>query len=112
MTASTFSDLGLTAKTDGCTCCSHSHQGDDGDTADRDAVIGAVSSEYMVEGMTCSHCVSSVADEIRMVQGVIDVSVDLNAGIASRVRVVSRHAIETRLVQEAVEAAGYRFASR
>lgn len=114
MTGSAFSDLGLTAKTDGCACCSPTHQIDtDGvRLTETDAIAGTVSAEYSVDGMTCSHCVSSVTEELTAIPGVLDVSVELNRGVASHVRIISRKPVETRLVQEAVEDAGYRLASR
>ena len=114
MTGSAFSDLGLTAKRDGCACCSPIQQTETGGTRDReaDAIPGMVSAEFSVDGMTCSHCVSSVTEELTAIPGVLDVSVELNRGVASHVRIISRKPVETRLVQEAVEDAGYRLASR
>ncbi|GAA4045314.1 hypothetical protein GCM10022282_01980 [Agromyces indicus] len=113
MTGSAFSDLGLTAKTAGCACCSPIQQTETGGTRHReaDAIAGTASAEYSVDGMTCSHCVSSVTEELTAIPGVLDVSVELNRGVASQVRIISRRPVEARLVQEAVEEAGYRLAS-
>ncbi|CAA9472436.1 MAG: Copper(I) chaperone CopZ [uncultured Solirubrobacteraceae bacterium] len=36
--------------------------------------------EYIVSGMTCSHCVSSVREEVAGVAGVDSVDVDLASG--------------------------------
>ena len=35
---------------------------------------------YTVSGMTCSHCVMSVTEEITAIDGVTDVAVDLPTG--------------------------------
>ena len=58
---------------------------------------------YIVSGMTCSHCVASVTEEISEVEGIRDVDVDLASG-----RVVVRgDSIDDAAVQAAVEEAGY-----
>jgi copper chaperone len=36
--------------------------------------------EYLVKGMTCSHCVASVTEEVSEVAGVEQVDVDLASG--------------------------------
>ena len=114
MTSPTFSDLGLTAKSNGCACCSPAHLTDTDrvDGSETHVIPGTVSVEYSVDGMTCAHCVSSVTEELTAIPGVLDVSVELNRGFPSHVRIVSRQPVDTRLVQEAVEEAGYRLASR
>ena len=61
---------------------------------------------YVVDGMTCGHCVSSVTEELTAIDGVTGVEVDLNSG---RV-VVSGHATAEQ-VEAAVEEAGYRLRS-
>jgi len=35
---------------------------------------------YAVEGMTCGHCAAAVTSEVRAVDGVTDVHVDVSAG--------------------------------
>ena len=40
----------------------------------------SVTSEYLVSGMHCPHCVSSVTEEVSSVSGVTDVKVDLDSG--------------------------------
>ncbi len=65
---------------------------------------------YLVEGMTCSHCVSSVTEELSAVDGVDSVSVDLNAGGTSRVMVVSAQPIPLDSIRAAVTEAGYELA--
>ena len=44
---------------------------------------------YSVTGMTCSHCVAAVTEEVSRLDGVSAVDVDLNAGGDSRVTVTS-----------------------
>ena len=57
--------------------------------------------------MTCSHCVSSVTEELTAIDGVENVTVDLNAGGISRVTIHSATSIEASIVRAAVEEAGY-----
>ena len=40
----------------------------------------SVTREYRVQGMTCSHCVASVREEVSEVSGVESVDVDLDTG--------------------------------
>ena len=40
----------------------------------------SVTSQYVVSGMHCGHCVSSVTEEVSAVSGVTDVKVDLESG--------------------------------
>jgi len=58
--------------------------------------------EYIVEGMTCEHCVLSVTEEVSAVSGVDGVDVDLASG-----RLVVRGAVSDDAVAEAVAEAGY-----
>lgn len=66
--------------------------------------------EFQVAGMTCSHCVASVTEELTAIDGVERVSVDLNVGGVSRVTVHSTVPVEIAAVQAAVEEAGYALA--
>ena len=59
---------------------------------------------YTVQGMTCSHCVTSVAAEVGAIDGVADVDVDLPTGA---VRVTSDSELDVAEVRAAVEEAGY-----
>jgi copper ion binding protein len=62
--------------------------------------------EYSVEGMTCSHCVMAVTDQVEQVAGVTGVDVDLEAG-----RVLVRGAgFSDDAIREAVDEAGYEVA--
>ena len=65
-------------------------------------------STYTVEGMTCGHCVASVTEEVRKIEGVSDVQVDLESGA---VTVTSDADVETAQVKAAVEEAGYELVS-
>ncbi|HRN29371.1 MAG TPA: heavy-metal-associated domain-containing protein [Terrimesophilobacter sp.] len=67
--------------------------------------------DYLVTGMTCSHCVSSVTEELTEIDGVTAVTVDLNAGGASAVHVTSESPLDAAAVRAAVEEAGYTLAT-
>lgn len=62
---------------------------------------------YIVNGMTCQHCVASVTEEISEVPGVVGVEVDLPSG---QVTVTSDEPIDRSLVAAAVDEAGYTLA--
>ena len=62
---------------------------------------------YTVSGMTCSHCVSSVREEVSEVAGVSDVDVDLASGRLT----VTGDAISDDAIRAAVSEAGYEVAS-
>jgi copper chaperone len=83
-------DLGLTDKNRACDCAADNH----GETAGP-VREGAITQQYLVEGMTCSHCVASVTEELSDVAGVESVSVDLNVGGSSSVSVVSSRPVPT-----------------
>ena len=59
---------------------------------------------WTVSGMTCSHCVSSVTEEVSELPGVNDVAVDLESG---RLTVSSAEPLTDDQVRAAVEEAGY-----
>jgi copper chaperone len=59
---------------------------------------------WTVSGMTCSHCVSSVTEEVSELPGVDDVAVDLESG---RLTVSSTAPLSDEQVRAAVEEAGY-----
>lgn len=63
---------------------------------------------YYVEGMTCSHCVVAVSEELGALPGVNEVRVDLVAGGNSVVHVASENELDPSAVAEAVDEAGYR----
>ncbi len=62
---------------------------------------------YTVAGMTCSHCVNAVTQEVSAIPGVRTVDVDLASGA---VTVTSDAPLEQAAVAAAVEEAGYELA--
>ncbi len=58
---------------------------------------------YTVSGMTCSHCVASVREEVSAMAGVDSVDVDLASGRL----VVTGAALDDTAVRAAVSEAGY-----
>jgi copper ion binding protein len=66
-------------------------------------------STYAVTGMTCEHCVRAVTEEVRRIEGVADVTVDLPTGALT---ISSSEPIEHAAVAEAVAEAGYQLAAR
>ncbi|HET6709939.1 heavy-metal-associated domain-containing protein [Amycolatopsis sp.] len=68
---------------------------------------GRTQRTYTVTGMTCSHCVASVTEEVGALDGVSDVVVDLPSGA---VTVTSAEPIDESRVRAAVEEAGYQLA--
>jgi copper chaperone len=66
---------------------------------------------YSVAGMTCSHCVTAVTQEVARLDGVSAVDVELNAGGDSRVSVTSAEPLPVDTVREAIDQAGYTLAS-
>jgi copper chaperone len=63
--------------------------------------------DYTVEGMTCSHCVLSVREEVSEVPGVSAVDVDLASGRMT----VTGEDVSDDAVRAAVAEAGYEVAS-
>ncbi|AUG80679.1 copper-binding protein [Kitasatospora sp. MMS16-BH015] len=72
-----------------------------------EAATGAVREVYLVTGMTCGHCVSSVTAEVSKLAGVTKVAVDLATG---QVTVDSAAALDRAEVAAAVDEAGYELA--
>jgi copper chaperone len=64
---------------------------------------------YTVSGMTCSHCVNAVSDEVGALPGVTSVEVDLESGALT---VTSETEIDDAAVAAAVDEAGYALADR
>jgi len=67
----------------------------------------SISTDYLVTGMTCAHCVSSVTEELSAVDGVDSVAVDLTVGGASTITVTSSAPLDETDVRAAVTEAGY-----
>lgn len=63
--------------------------------------------DYTVHGMTCSHCVLSVREEVSDVPGVSAVDVDLTSGRMT----VTGQDVDDDAVREAVVEAGYEVAA-
>jgi len=61
--------------------------------------------EYIVQGMTCEHCVLSVTEEVRELAAVESVDVELASG-----RLVVGGQVSDAAVREAVSQAGYEIA--
>ena len=61
---------------------------------------------FTVTGMTCSHCVASVTEEVQDVAGVETVDVVLETGALT----VSGDALDDGQIRTAVEEAGYQLA--
>lgn len=74
------------------------------------AVASAQTAEYLVDGMTCSHCVASVTEEISSLSGVEGVTVQLKPGGSSTVSVASSAALDRDAIRIAIEEAGYSLA--
>jgi copper ion binding protein len=67
------------------------------------------SSTFTVVGMTCSHCVNAVTEEVSQLPGVTDVDVDLASG---GLTITSDAPVDESAVQAAVEEAGYELTVR
>jgi copper chaperone len=59
---------------------------------------------YVVQGMTCGHCVGAVTEEVSGIPGVCDVRVDLPSGV---VTVESDAPLDDAEVVAEVDEAGY-----
>ena len=64
----------------------------------------SVTTAWTVTGMTCGHCVAAVDEEVRRLDGVSDVAIDLASG---EVRVTSDQPISADQIAAAVDEAGY-----
>lgn len=70
----------------------------------------ATTTRYLVDGMTCGHCVQAVTSELSGLPGVQDVGVELVAGGTSTVTVTSDAPLAETDVAAAVDEAGYTLA--
>ena len=68
----------------------------------------STTTEYTVSGMTCSHCVQAVTEEVGALAGVTQVTVDLAKG---GLTVVSEDAVPFSEIERAVDEAGYTVAA-
>ncbi|KFZ76972.1 heavy metal transporter [Amycolatopsis sp. MJM2582] len=63
---------------------------------------------YIVKGMSCGHCASSVTEEVSEIAGVSAVNVDVASG---KVTVTSDAPLDVQAVDAAVSEAGYQLVS-
>lgn len=61
---------------------------------------------YQVTGMTCEHCAHAVSSELKSLDGVSDVAVQLNPGGESEVTVTSEEPLAAGAVAAALDEAG------
>ena len=66
-----------------------------------------VTTTYIVRGMTCGHCITAVTEELKSIQGVTNVTVDLVEGGDSTVSVTSTDPLDIERAMAAVDEAGY-----
>ena len=69
--------------------------------------MSTVTTTISVSGMTCSHCVASVTEELEALDGVSSVVVELNNGGISKATITSRKDLPPSQIGEAVAEAGY-----
>jgi copper chaperone len=69
----------------------------------------SVTTEYVVSGMHCQHCISSVTEEVSAISGVTDVRVDLDSG---ELVVTSDTDLFFSDIEAAIDEAGYTVAAR
>lgn len=105
-TTPSTTELGLTDKNHVCSCGSDDHTNAPSEAVEA-ATDATIREHYLVDGMTCSHCVASVTEEVSAVDGVDSVSVNLNVGGASRIMVVSSKPVPLDDIRAAVTEAGY-----
>lgn len=60
-----------------------------------------------VRGMTCGHCVAAVSDEVRAIDNVTDVTVELETG---KVEITTDGALDPQALAAAIDEAGYELA--
>lgn len=66
-----------------------------------------VTTTVNISGMTCGHCVAAVAEELQELEGVQDITVDLNPDGISVASVTSAAGLDPKDIGEAVAEAGY-----
>ena len=102
-----------TTDSDGCGCGGCGCGAADTGPATTPATSNSIDEEnpitthsYAVSGMTCGHCAGAVTGELKSLDGVTDVHVDLVAGGTSTVTVVSDAPLDDAQVTAALEEAG------
>ena len=72
-----------------------------------------ITTSYDVTGMTCEHCVRAVTDELKSIDGVADVGIDLDPDGVSAVTITSAAPLDSHSVAAALDEAGdYQLAVR
>ncbi|MFE2414135.1 heavy-metal-associated domain-containing protein [Kitasatospora sp. NPDC059408] len=90
-------------------CCGSCGTGTGTGAAAAPAPAVAGRAVFQVQGMTCGHCVSSVTAELKKIDGVTDVAVDLATG---RVTVEATAPLADEAVAAAIDEAGYDLVGR
>jgi len=68
--------------------------------------MSTTTTTWQVRGLTCGHCAGAVTSELKEIEGVSDVSVDLVAGGTSTVTVTSQAQLTPQQVDAALDEAG------
>jgi copper chaperone len=58
---------------------------------------------YSVPAMSCGHCVNAITDEVKQIEGVSDVAIDL----ATKLVVVTGAGLDDTAIREAIGQAGF-----
>lgn len=95
----------------GASCCGNCSPGTDKAAAKSDSTANTTAT-YGVTGMTCSHCVSSVTEELSELDGVAEVQVHLVPEGVSEVTISSTDPVPASDVEAAISEAGYTVADR
>lgn len=97
----------------GCGCGGCGCGADRADSATTPATTSSIEQEspmsthsYAVSGMTCGHCAGAVTSELKDLDGVTDVHVELVAGGTSTVTVTSSEPLDEAQVVAALDEAG------
>src|SRR5680860_1422483 len=102
-----------TTNSDGCGCGGCGCGAADTGSATTPATSNSTDEEdpmtthsYAVSGMTCGHCAGAVTSELKSLDGVTEVSVELVAGGTSSVTVTSAEPLDEARVVAALDEAG------
>jgi copper chaperone CopZ len=102
--------LDVSTETGGCGCGSCGCGSTDTSTPEANAkesqMIDKTTQSFAVIGMTCRHCVSAVTSELKALDGVTDVEVELVAGGTSTVTVTSEAPLDQSQVATVLDEAG------
>ncbi|MCB5283342.1 MULTISPECIES: heavy-metal-associated domain-containing protein [unclassified Arthrobacter] len=71
----------------------------------------SVTTTVNISGMDCSHCVVSVTEELHELDGVQEVTVELNKDGISVATITSAGELDSKQISEAVAEAGYAVAA-